>query len=355
MPEGEVVRGEPPGPVLTVGFAPVKGDRPEWAVQKLTELGVDRIMILLRSAAWFAGKASEAHNTWTGCGPWPGRRPCRAGSCGCRRSIGDAAGDDLAAQPGVAMASPGGVPPTPGLADGAGRSGGRLDAPRRTRRPGPRSASGRASCAPNRRLWSRASLLAALRAGWCDPDAGDEPTPARPDLRHPFGVYVHVPFCTRRCDYCAFATWTDRHHLTDAYVTPAGARSTGRSPPGWLRRPRRCSSAAARRRCCRRAQLARILGAVPRQPGAEVTVECNPETVDAAKLRGYRDAGVTRLSFGVQSMVPHVLAALGRQHDVPSVRRAVDGGRGGRIRRVLQRRPDLRRRRRDHGRLGGDA
>ena len=38
------------------------------------------------------------------------------------------------------------------------------------------------------------------------------------DAIDPFGVYVHVPFCASKCDYCAFATWTDRHHLTDAYL-----------------------------------------------------------------------------------------------------------------------------------------
>jgi len=138
----------------------------------------------------------------------------------------------------------------------------------------------------------------------------------------PFGVYVHVPFCTRRCDYCAFATWTDRFHLADPYVRacetevvaavaagmgPASSVFFGGGTPSLLRPP----------------QLARILAAIGRQAGAEVTVECNPETVDVAKLRGYRAAGVNRLSFGVQSMAPHVLAALGREHDVASVQRAV--------------------------------
>jgi putative oxygen-independent coproporphyrinogen III oxidase len=69
--------------------------------------------------------------------------------------------------------------------------------------------------------------------------------------------------------------------------------------------------------------LGRILAAIPVVPGAEVTVECNPDTVDRARLSAYRDLGVTRLSFGVQSMVPDVLAALGRSHDPGSVRRAV--------------------------------
>jgi oxygen-independent coproporphyrinogen-3 oxidase len=135
-------------------------------------------------------------------------------------------------------------------------------------------------------------------------------------------VYVHVPFCVRRCDYCAFATWIDRHHLTEPYVRACrreveAAVSTGMpratsvffggGTPSLLSPP----------------QLAWILGAIPRRPGAEVTIECNPETVDTVRLRGYRDAGVTRLSFGVQSMVPHVLTALGRLHDVPSAQRAV--------------------------------
>ena len=81
-------------------------------------------------------------------------------------------------------------------------------------------------------------------------------------------------------------------------------------------------------------QLARILDAIERTAGAEVTVECNPDSVDAAKFASYRRAGVNRLSFGVQSMVPHVLAALGRTHDPTNVRRAVDLARAAGFARV---------------------
>ena len=70
-------------------------------------------------------------------------------------------------------------------------------------------------------------------------------------------------------------------------------------------------------------ELAGILATIVRVPGAEVTVECNPDTVSASLLRVYHDAGVTRISLGAQSMVPHVLAALGRSHDPANVRAAV--------------------------------
>lgn len=135
-----------------------------------------------------------------------------------------------------------------------------------------------------------------------------------------FGVYVHVPFCLRRCDYCAFATWDDRGHLIDDYVggllqelgalelEPATSIFFGGGTPSLLSPD----------------QLAAVIAAVPRVTGAEVTVECNPDTVDADKLVGYRWAGATRVSLGVQSMVPHVLAALGRTHVPANVERAVD-------------------------------
>ena len=136
----------------------------------------------------------------------------------------------------------------------------------------------------------------------------------------PFGVYVHIPFCASRCDYCAFATWTDKAHLVGGYVEacraavgrfvtegrPATSVFFGGGTPSLIGADLLCS----------------ILELIPTQPGAEVTVECNPETVDTAKLAAYRAAGVNRLSFGVQSMLPHVLASLGRRHDPESVLKA---------------------------------
>ena len=72
------------------------------------------------------------------------------------------------------------------------------------------------------------------------------------------------------------------------------------------------------------ALLMEVLDAIPRTPDAEVTVECNPDTVTPELFSAYRAAGVTRVSLGVQSMMPHVLEALGRTHDPRNVRHAVE-------------------------------
>jgi oxygen-independent coproporphyrinogen-3 oxidase len=142
----------------------------------------------------------------------------------------------------------------------------------------------------------------------------------------PFGVYVHVPFCRTRCDYCAFATWTDRPHLIGDYLAavrtdieravaagmaPAASVFVGGGTPSLVPA----------------AGLAAVVGAIPLARGAEVTVECNPDDVSDALFDAYVRAGVTRVSIGVQSMVPHVLAALGRTHDPANVRRAVAAAR----------------------------
>jgi putative oxygen-independent coproporphyrinogen III oxidase len=141
-------------------------------------------------------------------------------------------------------------------------------------------------------------------------------------VTEPFGVYVHIPFCATRCDYCAFATWTDRPHLVDGYLDAVVAE---------IRREVDAGMAAATSvfvgggtpTLVPAAGLAAVLRAIPLAPGAEVTVECNPDDVSEPMLATYRSAGVNRVSIGVQSMVPHVLASLGRRHDPENVEGAV--------------------------------
>jgi len=133
------------------------------------------------------------------------------------------------------------------------------------------------------------------------------------------GVYVHVPFCRRRCDYCAFATYVDRDHLMADYVSalrteiataldegrlgPASAIYVGGGTPSRLPPE----------------ELASVVAAIPRRPGAEVSVECNPEDVTEGALGTYRQAGVTRVSLGAQAVADHVLNSLGRHHRFEAV------------------------------------
>jgi len=128
-----------------------------------------------------------------------------------------------------------------------------------------------------------------------------------------FGVYVHVPFCAHRCDYCAFATYSDRDHLMDDYVDAvlleiARARAVG------LRTATSVFFGGGTPSRLSPEQLLRILDAIPRTEDAEVTVECNPEDASLERLRAYFEGGVNRMSFGVQSTQPAVLADLGRRH-----------------------------------------
>ena len=139
---------------------------------------------------------------------------------------------------------------------------------------------------------------------------------------HGLGIYLHVPFCARRCDYCAFATWTGLDHLSTAYVEAClsqlrSAYEDGLGPAETVffggGTPSRLVPS----------ELARLLGAVQLSAGAEVTVECNPEDVTVELLGVYAGAGVNRISLGVQSLSPHVLFDLGRSHSPESVPRAV--------------------------------
>jgi oxygen-independent coproporphyrinogen-3 oxidase len=128
-----------------------------------------------------------------------------------------------------------------------------------------------------------------------------------------FGVYVHVPFCAHRCDYCAFATYSDRDHLMQEYVDAVIQEITWARDEGLPLATSVFFGGGTPSRLTPE-QLLAILDVIPRSEDAEVTVECNPEDASVERLRAYRCGGVNRMSFGVQSTQPAVLADLGRRH-----------------------------------------
>jgi oxygen-independent coproporphyrinogen-3 oxidase len=142
------------------------------------------------------------------------------------------------------------------------------------------------------------------------------------------GVYVHIPFCRHRCDYCAFATFTDKDHVIGEYLEALGREIAGASDV-----PESTSIFVGGGTPTRvpAQDLARIIDAVPRRPDAEVTIECNPDDLTVEMCTTYAAVGVNRLSIGVQSMRRHVLSSLGRSHDPENVRKAVESARAAGI------------------------
>jgi putative oxygen-independent coproporphyrinogen III oxidase len=132
-----------------------------------------------------------------------------------------------------------------------------------------------------------------------------------------------VPFCAARCDYCAFATWTDRHHLQHAYLD-ACRTDVERAVAAGMPAATSVFVGGGTPSLVAPERLIAVLDAVPRAAGCEVTVECNPDTVTPGLVEAYVAGGVNRVSLGVQSMVDHVLVGLGRTHDPANVRRAVE-------------------------------
>ncbi len=149
------------------------------------------------------------------------------------------------------------------------------------------------------------------------------------------GVYVHVPFCTRRCEYCSFNTapMADRAGVT-RYVAAVRREIELVSEAPWARGLGVATVffGGGTPSLLEPGELATIVdalrAALALDADAEVTVECNPESVTRGKLADYRSAGVTRISLGVQSLDDAVLAAIGRLHTAAEARRAFDAARG---------------------------
>lgn len=135
------------------------------------------------------------------------------------------------------------------------------------------------------------------------------------------GVYVHVPYCSTRCGYCDFNTYTAAElpgARREDYATLAMTEIAWAADlwnPGLLDT---VFIGGGTPTLLGPADLGRILSAIDSavglSAGAEITVEANPDSVSIADLRDLRAAGVTRMSFGVQSLAPHVLGVLERTH-----------------------------------------
>ncbi|MDF2444422.1 MAG: hypothetical protein JWR01_2625, partial [Subtercola sp.] len=159
---------------------------------------------------------------------------------------------------------------------------------------------------------------------------------------HPFGVYLHVPFCRVRCGYCDFNTYTSSElrgvkqvDYAGQAVLEVGLAARVLTSSGVADRPvSTVFFGGGTPTLLPSAQLIQMLRSVDDAwglaPGAEVTTEANPDSVDARYLAELAEAGFTRVSFGMQSAVPHVLKTLDRTHDperVPEVVRwARDAG-----------------------------
>ena len=137
-----------------------------------------------------------------------------------------------------------------------------------------------------------------------------------------FGVYIHIPFCAKKCDYCAFATFTDRHQLTTDYLT-ALRTHIKRSVASSMPRATSVFIGGGTPTLVPAAELMSVLAEIPLAAGCEVTVECNPDDITLEMMQTYRAGGVNRISIGVQSTVDQVLKSLGRTHNPENVQRSV--------------------------------
>jgi putative oxygen-independent coproporphyrinogen III oxidase len=162
-----------------------------------------------------------------------------------------------------------------------------------------------------------------------NPVALESPGKVKLKTLPPLALYVHIPWCVRKCPYCDFNSHERRSDLPEnEYVARLILDVEDLLPCVWGRRivsvfigggtPSLFSPEAID------TLLSGVRARLPLEPGAEITLEANPGTVEAARFRGFRDAGVNRISIGVQSFDARMLGALGRIHGPDDARRAIE-------------------------------
>jgi oxygen-independent coproporphyrinogen-3 oxidase len=146
-------------------------------------------------------------------------------------------------------------------------------------------------------------------------------------VRETLGVYLHIPFCASRCSYCDFATLAGVPERIGPYLA-----TLRQEVETWCRRRARRERAdtvffgGGTPSLLPASEVERLLETLRRSleilPGAEITLEANPESLTQAKVEAYRGAGVTRISLGVQSFRDATLKSLERAHDAAQARLA---------------------------------
>jgi putative oxygen-independent coproporphyrinogen III oxidase len=145
----------------------------------------------------------------------------------------------------------------------------------------------------------------------------------------PLSLYIHIPWCVRKCPYCDFNSHEVREEIPEQEYTRALIDDLEQDLPSvWGRTietifigggtPSLFSPDAISQ------LLSDIRARIPLKPGAEITLEANPGTVDQGHFEGFREAGINRLSIGVQSFQADLLRKIGRIHDDREARLAID-------------------------------
>lgn len=147
----------------------------------------------------------------------------------------------------------------------------------------------------------------------------------------PLSLYIHIPWCVRKCPYCDFNSHEAKQEIPEAaYVDALIADLEQATPLVWGRKIRSVFFGGGTPSLFSAEAIDRILSHVrmltPLEYGAEITLEANPGTIEAAKFTDFKAAGVNRVSIGIQSFNPEHLERLGRIHDDQEARRAAEIG-----------------------------
>jgi oxygen-independent coproporphyrinogen-3 oxidase len=145
----------------------------------------------------------------------------------------------------------------------------------------------------------------------------------------PLSLYVHLPWCLKKCPYCDFNSHEERGAVPEAaYLAALRADLEASLPFIWGRRIHSVFIGGGTPSLFSPDSIGELIADVrarlPLEPGCEITLEANPGTFERDRFRGYRAAGVTRLSIGVQSFNDERLKAIGRVHDAAQARAAVE-------------------------------